>query len=206
MQVFMAGQYDLRRLARCQDLLVEAEEQQARGRKPLIVDAGANIGAATIYFSFLFPAAHIIALEPAPENFALLQCNTQGLDVVCLEAALASHAMKVSVHDVGAGFWGYRTEATEGPGGVPAVSIGEIYAGCSSSHFPFLVKIDVEGAEEEIFSAHTEWVQETPLVIIELHDWMLPGRRSAQNFLRCIAALDRDFVQHSENIFSIRNS
>src|SRR5205809_677357 len=46
-----------------------------RGGIPVIVDAGANIGAATILFHSQFPEAHIVAIEPEPGNFAILSKN-----------------------------------------------------------------------------------------------------------------------------------
>ena len=42
---------------------------------PLIIDAGAHIGLSTLYFKRLFPSAHIIAIEPNPQSFALLKKN-----------------------------------------------------------------------------------------------------------------------------------
>jgi hypothetical protein len=39
-----------------------------------------------------------------------------------------------------------------------------------------------------------------------LHDWMLPGKGSALPFLRCVSALDRDFLYSGENVFSIDNA
>jgi len=44
-----------------------------------IVDVGANVGAATIYFAIQFPGARIWAFEPSPECFALLTANTRDL-------------------------------------------------------------------------------------------------------------------------------
>lgn len=40
-------------------------------------------------------------------------------------------------------------------------------------------------------------------MIIELHDWLFPRSGSSANFLRVIAAMDRDFLIGGENIFSI---
>jgi len=42
---------------------------------PLIIDAGANLGLASIYLSRLYPSARIIAVESDPEIFSLLQAN-----------------------------------------------------------------------------------------------------------------------------------
>lgn len=43
--------------------------------QPMILDIGAHIGLATLYFKQLFPNAHIVAVEPNPNNFALLEKN-----------------------------------------------------------------------------------------------------------------------------------
>ena len=43
----------------------------------LIIDAGANIGYASVYFAIKYPNAKIIALEPSEENFQLLQRNVR---------------------------------------------------------------------------------------------------------------------------------
>jgi len=47
-----------------------------------VVDIGANVGAATIYFACQFPAARIWAFEPSPDSFALLTANTGDLPQV----------------------------------------------------------------------------------------------------------------------------
>ena len=71
--------------------------------------------------------------------------------------------------------------------------------------FPFIVKIDIEGGEDNLFSMNTNWVEEIPMVIIELHDWLLPKQKTSMNFLKTISELDRDFNIKGENIFSIKN-
>src|SRR5271156_3378543 len=38
-----------------------------------VLDIGANVGAAALYFARLFPNARIYAFEPAPDNFAVLE-------------------------------------------------------------------------------------------------------------------------------------
>ena len=44
-----------------------------------IVDLGANIGLATLYFAARYPQASILAVEPAAENFNVLLRKTQSL-------------------------------------------------------------------------------------------------------------------------------
>jgi len=113
------------------------------------------------------------------------------------------------VFDPGEGHWGYRTrqvaEDENLADAVPRVTINDIFNSHSGQHFPYIVKVDIEGAESDLFSGNTEWVARTPLVIVELHDWLLPKSGTSRSFLECISKLDRDFVQQHEDIFSIAN-
>jgi FkbM family methyltransferase len=43
----------------------------------IVMDIGANIGAATLYFSLLYPTAEIFAFEPLSEAYQLLDANTR---------------------------------------------------------------------------------------------------------------------------------
>lgn len=47
----------------------------------MIVDYGVNIGTSVLNFLGVYPLAHVMALEPTPDNFALLELNVWGLDV-----------------------------------------------------------------------------------------------------------------------------
>ena len=68
--VFRNGGYDLRRLDRTAKQRRHAEivafverEQQRTGKRPLIIDAGANVGAAALQFLSNFPNARIVSIE-----------------------------------------------------------------------------------------------------------------------------------------------
>src|SRR5262245_59178053 len=47
------------------------------GAPAVIIDAGANIGLASLYFAARFPQARILALEVEPSNFRMLTLNTR---------------------------------------------------------------------------------------------------------------------------------
>jgi predicted O-methyltransferase YrrM len=57
-------QYHLGHIVRMAELMDYANHVESSGRKPLIVDAGANIGAASIFFAAKMPNARIVAIEP----------------------------------------------------------------------------------------------------------------------------------------------
>jgi len=207
-EVLRGREYDFARLRRAPELNALYGRLAQSGKSPLIVDAGANIGASAIWFAYSFPAARVVAIEPEAENFALLKANTEGVSVVAMRAALAARPGRVRLVDPGEGAWGFRTAAAgEAPtaADVAAITVPELYAGRAETCAPFIVKIDIEGAEADVFSANTAWVEATPVIVIELHDWLLTGQASARPFLQCVSALDRDFVYVGENVFSIDN-
>ena len=208
-QIFQRGDYQLGGWSRTADLLEYGTRRMVGGLSPLIVDAGANIGAASVFFALFHPGSQIVAIEPEAENFALLTRNGKGLAIDCLHAAIASTAGHVDLIDPGLGPWAYRTsQPVAGPGSgqrIETVTIDKIYAARAATHFPFIAKIDIEGAEAELFSRNLDWVAATPLIIIELHDWLMPKQGTARSFLKCVAAQDRDFVYFGENVLSLRN-
>ena len=200
-QMFKERWYSLAQLRRGKELASVARAMQ----RPLIIDAGANIGASVCWFAFNFPRGHVVAFEPDAGNFELLRRNTEGLNVELHRAALGSCDAMVKVVDPGLGEVGYRTEAAD-DGDVPIVSIARLVAEKQAEGFdPFIAKIDIEGGERDLFAPPTDWVDQFPLVIVELHDWLMPGQGTSRTFLQCVAARDRDFVHIGENIFSIRN-
>lgn len=209
-QVYGAGSYDLRALRRYDGIAARYRDAVARGRTPLVLDLGANIGAAAHYFANAWPAGHIVAVEPAADNFELLFENTQDLDnVTAWHAGIASVPGWLRVADQGAEKWAYRTERAEAqaPQAVRAVTVRELldeFPG-DKGYEPFIVKIDIEGAESDLFAADTDWIDRFPVLIIELHDWLYCGQAGSASFLRAIAPRNRDFVLGGENVFSIAN-
>jgi FkbM family methyltransferase len=146
--VFQARQYDMRRLSRAQEWIGFLERQAPTGRRPLIVDAGANIGAATVHFMTTFPTALVVAVEPDLANFELLLKNAAGPNVQAVNAAISSTRGHARVFDPGEGHWGYRTrliaEDETLADAVPRVTINDIFNSHSGQHFPYIVKVDID--------------------------------------------------------------
>lgn len=209
-QIFRDRQYELGRLRRWNELKAFLDRHKGTGKSPLVVDAGANIGASSIMFAAMIPDTRVVAIEPDEGNFKLLALNVEGLRVEPMRAALSSVRGYARVVDSGEGHWGYRTEkligAVQSSNSVPCVTIDDIYQRYSGQSFPFIVKIDIEGGEADLFAANTDWVDNTPLLIVELHDWLLLKSASSRTFLQCVSNLDRDFVYIGEDVYSIANN
>jgi FkbM family methyltransferase len=204
--VFSNNDYGLEKLTRHQELQDYYERHLSCGKIPLIVDCGANSGMATRYFSETYPDAVVLGIEPDAENFALARANNEGKRATLLQAGIACEDAKAHLHDPGHGNWGYRVQVDEA-GDLRLVSINTLLQSLDKeAHAPFILKIDIEGFESNLFEKNTEWIDSFPLIVIELHDWLLPKQQNSGNFLRQISSRNRDFVFHGENVFSISNT
>lgn len=143
-----------------------------------ILDLGAYIGLSALYFHQRFPNATIVAVEPDPENFALLQRNTAGIAaIIPVQAAAWTHDGTIQLSDPGIGAWGYQVSDQPSPETtrpVAAVSIPTLLARLPSQRCD-LMKVDVEGAEKELFENSAGWIDQINAVVIELHDRFKPG-------------------------------
>lgn len=63
-----------------------------------IVDLGANIGLASVFFALKYPNAQIDAYEPDPVTFQYLVENSKGLHISCHQLAVANTRGKLPFH------------------------------------------------------------------------------------------------------------
>jgi FkbM family methyltransferase len=207
-QIFSNHDYNLEILTRHTELKKYYLRKIELGKIPLIIDCGANIGLASRYFAEEFPLAKVIAIEPEKENYQLLLKNTKAnKNVIPLNCAIGSSNSEVYIDTVNQENNGFRMSFdNNGTEAISLISMSAILNKFAGMEL-FIVKIDIEGFESDLFSKNTDWVQYTPLLIIETHDWMLPGQGNSKNFLKVISSLNRDFVHNvGENIFSIDNN
>jgi len=204
-QIFSEHEYSLRSLKRQNDIIEEYNSIIKSGKQPLIIDCGANIGISSLYFSIMYPDAKIIAVEPDIDNFnqAVKNCHSVK-NVTVLNKAISSRDGFVDIISNTNDATGHRTAHTDDEDGIPSTSINSII-NVESGLVPFIIKVDIEGFEDTLFSDNTDWISACMLLTIELHDWMLPKSKSSQTFLKTISNHDRDFVIRGENIFSIRH-
>lgn len=149
-----------------------------RLRQPprVIVDAGANIGLASIYFAHQFPEARILALEPESSNYAMLCRNTVAYpQIVPIQAALWSVTGTLDLVDAMGRHSAFRTQM---PGSVPdrpvvgqvaAVDMVRLMADYQVERVD-LLKVDIECSELEVFAGAAAWIDRVGVILIELHD------------------------------------
>jgi FkbM family methyltransferase len=150
---------------------------EAHRTDPVILDCGANIGMATLYFKRVYPGARVISFEPDPVIFPLLAENVARnalTNVQLVQAALARETGSLSFYSDGK--YGsclasiLRTPpapdwtATE----VPATRLRQ-YLG---EQIDFL-KMNIEGAESDVLEDSADRLRMIREMVVEYHH--LPG-------------------------------
>jgi FkbM family methyltransferase len=143
-----------------------------------IMDAGANIGLAVVFFKRKFPNAKVIAIEPESSNFELLKKNTEMYkDVILVKKGLWHQSTWLDIVDAGLGNWGFIVKETNNPtsNSVEATSINDLLHENQWNNID-LLKVDIESSEVELLQHNYEnWIPKTKTLLIELHDRMRPG-------------------------------
>ena len=181
------------------------------GFKPkFIIDGGANVGYASVYFSNIYPEVEkIVAIEPETDNFEILTMNLKFYpQVECLKAGLWKSNTDLFIHDSDFhsenSFITSEQSSVNSRESIQGITIGKIFR---ESGFKFIdiLKLDVEGAEKEIFSEESdyrEWLPFVKVLIIELHDRMKRG--CSHNFFKAITQFESFFMLNNENVILIR--
>jgi FkbM family methyltransferase len=172
----------------------------------LIVDAGANIGLATLYFSSKFPAAKIISIEPEQSNYELLVRNCAGTaNVTPCRAAIWNSDTSLQIVNPDAEKWAFSVMPGAFNGsGIKALTIPQILTQSGNDKIDIL-KLDIEGAERELFvDGCEEWLPRVKLIIIELHDRYAPGCSRAVYSKLCQMTFRQEI--RGENVFVLLGS
>ncbi len=144
---------------------------------PRIIDAGAHIGLATLYFKTIFPKAKITAYEPVHANFILLEKNVkenQLEKVEINELVVAPKPGRLKINEpVGSEAWksgagiipkGWRGVQITSETEVRAKGILEVI-----QEEIDLFKMDTEGMEYELIRAAKPLLRNVKNWIIETH-------------------------------------
>lgn len=156
---------------------LELESLEDTQDRPRIIDAGAHIGLATLYFKTIFPTAKITAYEPVMANFALLEKNVEANQLENVEIkrlAVAPKTGKLKLYEPieseawksGAGIIpkGWRGVQHTREVEVEARGIQEILQEQID-----IFKMDIEGMEYEIVRNAKPYLRNVKNWIIEAH-------------------------------------
>ncbi|MHB1506426.1 MAG: FkbM family methyltransferase, partial [Sulfobacillus sp.] len=151
--------------------LAESYDFPYEGQRPTIVDCGANVGAAVIWWSARWPQARVIAFEPDPAVFESLRWNTRyHQNVELTRAALTGGDIGSTFLAEGsdAGRLGDAADPVGRPISVETVRLSSVLEPLESVQ---LLKLDIEGAETSVLLEAESHLGVVQRIFVEYHSF-----------------------------------
>jgi len=156
-----------------------------------LLDLGANIGLTSVWLARKYGFAPVIAVEPDPRNAALARRNLEqnAINGEVIEAAIgpregAAHFEASGISNLG------KVSTTGSP--VRMTTVAAILEKSGCARFA-LVKMDIEGGEQELLAGPTDWLDRVDAIIAEFH----PDRIDYPGAIRSIAARGLKYIPAS---------
>ena len=158
--------------------------------EPVIVDLGSNIGSTLMHYGAIFPRARLIGVEMDPGNVALARHNTAPLGERCnvFEAAIALTDGEACY--TGEDAYGYHLDLS-GNRVTKTMKMSTLIQQNGVARIDFL-KVDIEGAESDLFTADLNWLDLVSSLYVENHG----GEEELRRLMEIIAA--RNFIVSCE--------
>lgn len=146
-----------------------------------ILDLGANIGMGAVHLACQFPEAEIACVEPDPRNLPLLDRN---LNANAVRAQIISAAAGAEMGKLNLRFGDNPTcsaletspmHELDETTSVDVVTVPAILEQLDWDYID-LLKIDVEGSEDELLSINNNWLSKVGALILEIHPNTTPDR------------------------------
>ncbi|HTN20021.1 MAG TPA: FkbM family methyltransferase [Pelobium sp.] len=137
-----------------------------------ILDLGANVGFTSIYLRKAFKEANIYAVEPDENNFKELNKNTSFLKkLFTINSAVWPYKTFLTPSYEEESDWGktfvYNENHSENR--IRTVTIAELIKDYTLETVDIL-KIDIEGAEKQVFEGDVSFLNKTKVIAIEIHE------------------------------------
>lgn len=176
-------------------------------KTPLIIDCGSNIGASSNYFNIKYPGSKIIAIEPDFENIKIFKINVKEKNISLYENALSSEIFNYTVERDNNNDWRstkIKKSINDNKENKQTITISKILREYKNLNYkPFIIKIDIEGHEKQLFEKNFDWIWEFKIIVIELHDWLFPKHNISNNFLEAISGIKKKIIKDGENTIVI---
>jgi FkbM family methyltransferase len=140
----------------------------------VIVDLGSNIGLTMSHFAHLFPSARIAGVELDSENAGLCRRNVAPWSDRCtvVHAAVWSDGGEVAYDREPDEAWAYHIGG-QGDGEqvtVEAKTLDAVLESVAPDETVDFLKVDIEGAEQNLLEAGGEWTERVRMLKVETHE------------------------------------
>ena len=162
-------------------LLEKEYDLPLREQPAMIIDAGAYTGISARWFAARYPGARVIALEPDPANFDVLQRNVREIPHIHpTREALWSADEPVYLRSNGLAAWASQVGRVGADSErVSGVTVATLMGRLGIERVD-LLKLDIEGSERDLFESGTEtWLPRVDAIAVEVHEDLRHGARAA---------------------------
>jgi len=159
-----------------------------------LLDLGANIGLTSVWLAKKYPIGRVIAVEPDSNNAALARRNLQlnAIQSEVFEAAIGPQEGTARFEFSNISNLGKLSEKGVQ---VAMITVDTILEKSACPKLG-LVKIDIEGGEQQLFDGSLDWLKRTNAIIIEFHPSLVDHSR----IIKTIESHDFTYIR-SNSVF-----
>lgn len=167
-----------------------------------VIDGGANIGLAMLFFKLMAPDCHVTCFEPDPRNCEVIDANVRdnGLrDVIVCNAALTDREGTVTMHanaaltgDTAQSLSGeFRRSLADAPGDIHEYRVQALSLRRFLETPIDILKLDIEGAEGRVIESLGDSLRDVACVLMEYH--YLRADNQLEEIIRRLRAGGHDY-------------
>jgi FkbM family methyltransferase len=140
-----------------------------------VLDLGANVGYATLALNRRYPGARFVCVEPDAETRRLLRSNLElnDVDAAILSVAVVGAPGRYAINR--SHFPAANRVAARRDGDIEGITLTALLDRAGLDEVD-LMKIDIEGAEREVFEHAADWCMRVRALVAELHDGLEPAQ------------------------------
>ena len=170
------------------------------GARPVIVDLGSNIGLTLIDFKIAYPECRLVGVELDPDNFTVLQENTQSIsNCQTINAGIWKENGSIFYENLDAQSFKIVEKEGKNTKLMRSITMNTLFNEQNIDRVDYL-KMDIEGAEYAVMSENLDWLQKVRMLNIEYH----PSQQfvDGYTFLKTILEANGFYVFHCANHWS----
>tara|TARA_B100001121_G_C18344161_1_gene459391 strand:+ start:32 stop:508 length:477 start_codon:yes stop_codon:yes gene_type:complete len=157
----------------------------------------------------VYKNAEIIMIEPDKNNLEFSKKNVSIKSEFYVNKAIASEEKILKFSNTSEDNRAFKV-TNNGNLEIESTTVQNLLDITGENFKPFLIKIDIEGYEKNLFEKNFMWFKYFDIIIIELHDWMLPNEHNSKNFFSAFYKtindeINYDFVVSGENLILFKN-
>ena len=173
-------------------------------KKLLLMDLGGNLGFASRYFQDIIDNLRIISIEPDARNLDFFEINAPQAKAI-LGFVGPSKCMVIS-NEKESNSNNIFSKVESGYDQVSYKNVSkDLNLLLNDDYVPFIIKVDIEGAEKDLFLNHNNFLSKFPVIFVEVHDWLFPEHSPSHSVLSFVLEKNYLVLLQGDTLVLIKN-